>query len=75
MKIDPNAPAFPNSRQYSNGDIDGLTIRAEIASRVMAGFSANHMMSSQAADWGPENYAAASVKMADALIAELNKSE
>lgn len=78
MKIDPNAPAFPTSDTiYPNGEVqygfNGLTIRAEIASRIMAGFAANsasaNVSSKQLSEYAPRN----AVAMADILIAELNK--
>lgn len=67
MKIDPNAPAYPLQEHGDMQSHSGMTIRAEIASRIMAGFAANPngAMSTIDADYA--------VKMADALIAELNK--
>ena len=68
MKIDSNAPAFPsqNGVQYD----PGLTIRAEIASRVMAGLVCNgNLMQPRVAT------ARESILYADALIAELNREE
>lgn len=69
MKIDPNAPAFPNSNQYSDSYIDGLTIRAHFAGMAMAAHAANPEQTLTSSD----KIAAWSVEMADALIDELNK--
>lgn len=78
-KIDANAPAFPlaapgtdtaDALRYEG--YSGLTIRAEIASRIMAGFATQ----TEAEEWSSravEYAAAAAVKWANALIAELNK--
>jgi hypothetical protein len=81
MKINPDAPAFPQAAFTTNNnevvivshyfkDNAGLTIRAEIASRVLAGFAAGP-------DTGGtiEQIAEYAVKWADALINELNKSK
>jgi hypothetical protein len=69
MKIDPNEPAFPS---YSDqcGPAHGMTIRTEIASRILAGF-----MASQIYRGSPEETACAAIECADALIAELNKEQ
>jgi len=64
MKIDPNAPAFP----ASNAQCCGLTIRAEIAARVMAGLVVRVDITCP-----DETLALWSVSAADALIAALNK--
>ena len=61
MNFDPNAPASPFA------GYQGITIRAEIASRIMAALSSKDV----SASW--ELLASASVKGTDALIAELNK--
>lgn len=75
MKLDPNAPAHPFREsnefvQYPDTQFPGLTIRAEIASRVLAGFVANPASTEK---WINNHAVASSVAMADALIAELNK--
>lgn len=76
--IDPNAPAFPHppysadQMRWSDGG-PGLTIRCEFATRMMAGLLANPILSTQASNWGPENYAQAAVTMTDALIDRLNQ--
>lgn len=68
--IDPNAQARPYAAEW--GYKDGLTIRQELAARAMQG-----LLSS----WGShdvtslEEIASDAVRAADALIAELNKSE
>lgn len=65
MNIDPNSPAFPTVSASVHLPHHGMTIRAEIASRVMAallgrtGYEFNHA-------------AEDAVIAADALIAELN---
>lgn len=83
MIIDPNAPAAPGSYvPFPREDDDsllvqqgesirgtGITIRAEIASRIMAGFAANPQ------SWQADNAlrrANLAVEEADALIARLN---
>ena len=73
MNIDPNAPAFPvPDSHHADGQVEfgfnGLTIRAEIASRIMAGFAADAEMTGS-----KEEVASVAVEWADALIAELNK--
>lgn len=73
MKIYPNAPAFPSEGGYRETPDGpwiphtGLTIRAEIAARVMAGLAG--------AEPNRDFYYLAqdAVGMADALIAALNK--
>jgi len=47
-----------------------MTIRTEIASRILAGF-----MASQIYRGSPEETACAAIECADALIAELNKEQ
>lgn len=72
MKIDPNAPAFPvkGTVQGSPYSTDGLTIRAEIASRLMAGLLAN----TQAwEEMSSDSFVNGSVEFADRLIARLNR--
>jgi hypothetical protein len=66
MKIDPNAPAYP----ASNAQCHGLTIRADIAARVLAGIVAGQNGS---LDGSMSVDAKIAVKYADALIAELNR--
>lgn len=71
MKIDPNAPAFPLDycpEGMTWNQVRGLTIRAEIAARVLAG-----MVDMTGDAMHASTYAEASVKLADALIAELNR--
>jgi len=68
MNIDPNEPAYPSQNLDRVGNPCeglnyGMTIRAEIASRIMAGLCAISR------DLSPES----AVYWADALIAELNK--
>lgn len=65
MKIDPKAPAYPNPREYFS---KGITIRAEIASRVLTGIYSDPSFAGS-----HEGAAACAVCAADALIAELNK--
>lgn len=69
MKIDPNAPAFPNDRKYSDGSIDGMTIRVELAKTLMAAAMARPGIKGSFAD-----FAEGACKAADALIAELNRT-
>lgn len=78
--INPDAPAFP-SRSIASCDVDpdevfrGLTIRAEFARSALQGIaSALHGL----VDYHPDavsvdRYAELAVRLADALIAELNK--
>lgn len=94
MKIDANAPAFPLPIAANDGGVgcaadlpgyhyySGLTVRAEIASRCLAGMlsslDADTASSAQEVSEGlgisAEAYMAGeAVKLADALIAELNK--
>lgn len=84
MKLDPNAPAFPIASQIHTHDsysgrreptqeefTPGLTIRAEIASRVLAGFAGDDQ-------WNickPQAIADCAVQWADALIAALNEEK
>jgi hypothetical protein len=67
VKIDPTGKHYA----YDAESTGGLTIRAEIAKALMAGYRANpchHSIASAViADW--------SLRDADALIAELNKGE
>lgn len=72
MNIEPNEPAYPSQNLDRVGNPCeglnyGMTIRAEIASRIMATLSSKDVSASR------ELLASASVKGADALIAELNK--
>ncbi len=80
MKIDPNAPAYP----MHDRDHYGLTIRAEIAARVMAGMFSNTKLTLEYADVGGGvlektlhiagvSVHKAAIREADALIAELNR--
>lgn len=74
MKIDPNAPAFPNAPFANESMIwdpsPGLTIRAEIAKDLMVGIMANPSLS----EVTREGMAKLAVDHADALIAELNRT-
>jgi hypothetical protein len=67
---DPNAPAFP---QYAVNEecefLPGLTIRAELAARMMQGFIASPVETGRT----PAGLAKHSIAMADALITELNR--
>ena len=68
MNIDPNAPAYPYTQNYGHTIVaKGLNIRAEIASRLLAGLYASPESPDQdiAVRWA--------ISGADALIAELNK--
>lgn len=81
MKLDPNAPAFPVECDYSNGvprgrqtDLrsgyeTGLTVRQHIAAMAMQGA----MSADTEATWPTEKLVQYAVKVADALIAELNR--
>lgn len=78
--IDPNEPAnvIPGGGCLHTG----ISTRAEIASRIMAGLCANPggpFQANGASGWGFTNcgehdIAALSVNLADALIAKLNES-
>jgi hypothetical protein len=69
MNIDPTAPAFPQFSMNEEWEfLPGLTIRAELAARMMAGFAASSCL-----DGTIELHAQYAVRWADALIEELNK--
>lgn len=83
MKIDANAPAFPmpiaatiDNALVCAADVpgyhalSGLTIRAEIASRVLAGIKANSITGDH---HQPQIAVREAVELADALIAQLNR--
>lgn len=59
-KLNASAPTY-----HENG---GMTVRAEIASRALQGLAAAH-----GARWSEMQMAGYAVKLADALIYELNK--
>lgn len=63
MKINPNAPANSIS-------LDAMTVRAEIASRVLAALYADPAFAGS-----HQEAAVCAVCSADALIAELNREE
>ena len=69
MNIDPNAPAFPVDGEKLHPDWRGLTIRAEIASRIMAGYRASDTAGAMDREYAVTN----SIADADALIKALNK--
>ena len=79
MKIDPNAPAHvpvETVERNNHGDYriiftSGMTIRAEIASRLLAGIISSPKLNTD----DMTVLAADSVAFADALIAELNREE
>lgn len=81
MNTDPNEPAYPSQNLDRVGNPCeglnyGMTIRAEIASRIMAGLCAGQMVYDIAINLtsgGDAIVAKSSVSLADALIAELNK--
>lgn len=81
MSIDPNAPAYPNTTARDTGSkivhdvTGGLTIRAEIASRIMAGMMANPGLKESPLSGQKlrTKIAEASVEMADALLTTLNE--
>lgn len=72
MKIDPNEPAFAMPAcQNVHSAVHGLTIRAYMATQIMAAFASRD-------DWGElkdREWAHDAVHAADALIAELNKEQ
>lgn len=76
MTIDPNYPSIPCIYQNQDGTLDyqsftGLTIHAELAARAMQGMLANYeIINANSWEW----IAKESVKMADELINQLNKS-
>lgn len=84
MKIDPNEPAYPQpvaasvdggiytTMDVNGGMLGGLTIRAEISSRIMASLVSCAEMRSM---YTQEYIANDAVSLADALIAELNKDQ
>ena len=63
MKIDPNAPAYPASAMQTCG----MTVRADMAKEFMASVALY--------EYDAERAAEIAVHRADALIAELNRSE
>jgi hypothetical protein len=67
METNPNYPAFPSHGTMGEVVTPGLSIRAEIASRCLAGLLADPERNSPAS-----SYAKDAVQLADALIAELN---
>lgn len=72
MKIKPNDPAFPQSvsaapGQWSQGGPPGLTIRAYIATQLMAG-----KLGDALSDASDERYVKRALLRADMLIAALN---
>jgi len=83
MNIDPNAPAYPVDGEKLRPDWCGLTIRAEIASRIMAGLLANPCGPIQAngingwnfVNCDPVDVSKLAISLADDLIAELNKPQ
>lgn len=74
MKLEPHAPAYPFHDKFEDGSISGhsygISIRAEIASRIMAG-----MYTVSENNFHHVEYAREAVKAADALIEELNKPQ
>lgn len=81
MKINPNEPAFnsgykfeqsENGLQYERAPI-GMTIRAEIASRIMAGAVGGITVTVLPTREDVQAMAKFSVCAADALIAELSR--
>lgn len=73
MKIDPNGPAFPALFQTSPAGDNGLTIRAEIASRCLAGMLADGEQKWREGEW--TYYINDAILFADTLIAKLNEEE
>lgn len=84
MKIDPNAAAFPGQSHDSSGlpcaqAEHGLTIRAHFAAMAMQAYLSNPLALEAVAASGRSSteieagYASDAVRMADILIAELNK--
>ena len=78
MKIDPNAPAYPNTgagvSPIGTGPIrGGMTIRTKISAMAMQG-----ILAAESEDYCYGDHvtiARHAVKHADALIAELNKEQ
>lgn len=72
--IDPNAPAYPTQNGCKNDP--GMTIRATMAMHIMAGHVGNSSSDIFQANGGTfDDIANDCVRLADALIAELNKTE
>lgn len=77
MKVNPNDPAMP----HRNHDrVSGTSIRTELAARAMEGLLAKDGWAERIMSEKPDTtkalsiqIAAASVRMADLLITELNK--
>lgn len=67
--IDPNEPAYPSHGTMGEVVHTGMTIRAEIASRIMAGIASRESTGERAMNY----IVSEAVELADALIAELNK--
>lgn len=66
-KINPNGPAYPSNGTM--GGATGITIRAEIAARIMATMMASYRVD----DSTLKGNAAMACEAADALIAKLSK--
>jgi hypothetical protein len=76
MQINPNDPAMPYTTTFiygeTNAKFSGLSIRAELAARAMQGIISGQYPLDRLKDI--DVVVAASVKFADALISELNKT-
>ena len=84
MKINPNAPAYPvdkvNFNQYGIivDEQNGITIRLQIAAMALQGMlahSTRYKPRKGASNNWHEAISEEAVQLADAIIAELNKSE
>tara|TARA_R110002167_G_scaffold66667_4_gene188683 strand:+ start:11703 stop:11954 length:252 start_codon:yes stop_codon:yes gene_type:complete len=76
MTINPNEPAYPSQNLDRVGNPCenlnyGMPVRAEIASRIMAGLASNP----EFGEGMPIEAARISAVWADTLLAELNKSD
>ena len=81
MTKDTSGPAFPTEHTDTSGLYDGMTLRQYAAIKAMQGLLANNggpMQANAMCGWSlcnctESDVAALSVKLADALLAELEK--
>jgi hypothetical protein len=71
MKIDPNAPAYPFDPEASGTSCRGMTIRAAMATQIMAGMIASAPIADRTKIDKPK-WAGIACEWTDALIAALN---
>jgi hypothetical protein len=72
-----NSDGFPSYAENLNSgkpECIGLTIRQQFAMTAMQGLCANYLREN-VTGWNVKTYAVEAVELADALIAELNRTE